>query len=203
MYEAEYQPGNYTITSNASEYDIYFTGRGYAEIKDEQYIKFEISVGVKSNFSIILRYSYGVGSLKISLQGNETLECPQVDRNFTTGSLQNDTRTASWNSSESYERVLLCPGVNYTIQAEAGEPSTSAKVDSLLLVPDLPELNQSNNASSKPTNTRRSRNAQSSVTVNYCLSKVNTIEDIDTSASVCKGVTFSTMVKLFNGSLGK
>ena len=202
MYEAEYQPGNYTLTSNVSEYDIYFTGRGYAEIKDKQYIKFEISVEVKGNFSMVLRYSIGLGTLEISLQGNQTLECPEVHRNFATGSLQNDTHAASWNSLESYERVLLCPGVNYTIQVDVGDPSTSVKVDSLLLVPDLAKLD-SYNTSSNPKTTRRSRNAQRQITAKYCLSKVNTIEEIDSSASDCKDVTFSTMVELFNGSLGK
>ena len=170
LYEAEYQPGNYTITSNASEYDVYFTGRGYAEIKNDQYIKFQISVEVKSNFSVVLRYSDGIGSLEISLQGNETSDCPEVDTNFRTD-----------NSSP----VLLCPGVSYTIQVDNGNTNTSVKVDSLLLLPNLTLLRSYSNKTSS------------------CLSNATTIQTSKASANNCKKDTFSTMVELFNGSLGK
>ena len=174
LYEAEYQPGNYNATSNISKYDIYFTGRGYAEITHEQHIRFEISVEVKNNFSVVLRYSGAAESLEISLRGNETLECPEVDTNFRTDNVTS---------------FLLCPGVNYTIQVDGGSTDTSIKVDSLLLIPNLKQL--------------RSYTTKTSSIIEGCLSNATTIQGSKESASICKEATFSTMVELFNGSLRK
>ncbi len=176
LYEAEYQHGNYNKSSNITEYKKYFTGRGYAEIKNEQYIKFEISVQVRNNFSLVLRSDADRG-LKAWVQGNMTLECPQVNQNI------------SVNDMPSPE-ILFCPGINYTIYVYGRDSNTPIKVDSLLLMPELKQL--------------RSYNRSSNTTlVDTCLSNFTTIQGSDTSASECKNVTFSTMVELFNGSLGK
>ena len=196
LYEAEYQDGNYNITSNKTEYDKnFFTGRGYADIKNEQYIKFKISVEVKNNFSVVLRYSHGVGRLRLLIRGNATSECPEVNQSILTESLQVNNPIVSW---ESTEKVLLCPGTNYTIAVDGAENNISVKIDSLLLMPDLQDLD-----SYKTSNKNVRQRSSSQYSVATCLKEATTIQGSMTSVTKCKNVTFSTMVELFNGSLGK
>lgn len=186
LYEAEFHPGNYSVTSNITEYGKYFTGRGYAELKNNQHIKFEILVEIKSNFTLVLRYSEAFGRLHIWVKGNLTsLECPEVNRNFSTHRLQANARGASWASPD---RITLCPGTNYTIYIYTGDTNASVKVDSLMLVPELTKL--------------RSYKYMSSLVIS-CQANYTTIKGSTISKSGCKNVTFSTMVELFNGSLGK
>ena len=197
LYEAEYQPGNYNITSNISEYNKYFTGRGYAEIKNEQYIKFEISVQVRNNFSVTLRYSINaVGEFGISIRGNTTLECPDINQDIPIDRLQPYARGELW---ESGEIILLCPGINYTIRVYSRNSNTSIKVDSLLLIPDLTQLDSYN------TTVPKAIRASSSPTPSEdeCLSNFTTLQRSNQAPSGCRNVTFSTMVELFNGSLGE
>jgi hypothetical protein len=189
LYEAEYQHGNYNTTSNITEYNKYFTGRGYAHISNTQFIEFKITVQFASNFDLVLRYSDGVGNLRVLVQGNGTLRCPGVKRTITADHL-NNTRTATW---EYKETIPLCPGINYTINVTGKDSNTSVKVDSLLLVPKLTQLF----SYEKYIESRRND------TIERCRKEFTTISGSNSAAAECKSVTFSTMVELFNGSIGK
>lgn len=186
LYEAEYQSGNYTVTSNLSEYEKkFFTGRGYAEINNSQYIEFKVSVEVKNNFSTVLRYSDAVGRVVIWMKGNMTQECNEVNQNITVDNLQHETR-GYWQWPG---RLKLCPGTKYNIRVHT---NGSIKFDSLLLVPNLNELISYRTASD-----------DTKLLVKKCQKNATSIQGSIASESHCKNVTFSTMVELFNGSLGK
>ena len=189
LYEAEYQPGDYSVTSNKSEYNKYFTGRGYAELQNDQYIEFRITVQVKNNFTLVLRYSEALGSLGVWVRANMTgSDCPAVDRNISLDHLQADAHDASW---ESPDRVPLCPGNDYTIRVHGvgvTASNFSIKVDSLLLLPELTKLRSY---------------SYMAPSVDACQGNFTTIKGRTASALQCENVTFSTMVEFFNGSLGK
>lgn len=181
LYEAEYQSGDYNVTSNVSEYNTQFTGGGYALIQKKQHIQFKISVQVKSNYQVVFRYCDAIGVVGVSIRGNISLECDQVNQNMSVRRLNSDTCGASW---QLFESIPLCPGVNYTIDMKAVDLNSSVKVDSLLLLPDLTPL----------------RSYQELVV--RCLENATTIQGSEASLAQCRNVTFSTMVEFFNGSLG-
>lgn len=187
LYEAEQQSGLYNLSSNITHYNQYFTGRGYASIQADEFIRFHVKVPVRNNFTIAVRYSDATGGINIIIQGNKTLKCPGVERNISVHGLKFGTLGASWVSTN---KIMLCHDVNYTIFLNS-ESNTSIKIDSLLLMPDLTQLRSY----------RMSQNNSSLIDI--CQRNSTTITGSLNSLSKCKNVTFSTMIELLNGSLRK
>lgn len=187
LYEAEYQSGNYSLTSDLGAYDKYFTGRGYARITRKQYIDFTILVDVDSNYSLVLRYSNALGNVVVHVRGGNSSSCSAINRNISTSNLLPRGQGMSWRS---HERFMLCSNNTYAIRLQGNDPAEnfSIDIDSLVLVPQLTELRAYKNMSKL---------------VDTCQTNFSTIQGGYASLSACRSITFSTMIELYNGSLGK
>ena len=124
---------------------------------------------------------------RFQLTGKASSNCSAVNQTISTNNLLPHGRALSWRSRETF---MLCSNDNYTIRVSSHDTgkNLSIDIDSLILLPQLTELHAYKN---------------SSTLVDTCLRNYTTIQGSYASTINCRSVTFSTMVELFNGSLGK
>ena len=192
--------GTFISTSYFTGVNQEFTGRGYAEIGQNQFISFTVNPERSTSLShIVIRYTSTKEAnitLRLSVTSCNSSYCHETN-NFTISHLSRGAGLA-WVSPEA---VSFHQGLVYhlNLTSVSGMYSNSTiEIDSLILLPNVKSVRIYNIAQDAA-----SVHGMSLGQIEDCWSNSTTITGLQNSPDICSNVTFSVMAEVFDGAIGK